>query len=98
MKFFTIGYGGRAPHDFLALLTNTECAAIVDVRLRPDKATMGSYIRARTADKGIEKLLGEQGISYHPVLELGNVFLELRTGGRPIASCSASRVICCRPP
>jgi uncharacterized protein (DUF488 family) len=77
MKFFTIGYGGRAPHDFLALLDRYQVRAIVDVRLRPDRASMGSYSRARSADKGLEKLLSDRGISYHPILELGNLFLEL---------------------
>ena len=77
MKFYTIGYGGRAPHDFLAMLIEHGVRAIVDVRLRPDKASMGSYSRARSADKGLEKLLADQGISYHPILELGNLFLEL---------------------
>ena len=38
---------------------------------------MGSYVRARSADKGLEKLLSDQGISYHPILELGNLFMEL---------------------
>ena len=38
---------------------------------------MGAYTRARTPDKGIEKLLADRGISYHPILELGNMFLEL---------------------
>lgn len=77
MTFYTIGYGGRSPHDFLALLIEHGVRAVVDVRLRPDKASMGSFSRARTADKGLEKLLADQGISYHPILELGNLFLEL---------------------
>ncbi len=82
MRFYTIGYGGRAPHDFLALLVEHDVRAIVDVRLRPDRASMGSYCRARSADKGVEKLLADQGISYHPILELGNLFLE-RADWRP---------------
>jgi uncharacterized protein (DUF488 family) len=77
MKIYTIGYGGRAPRDFLALLTHHGVRAIVDVRIRPDRASMGSYVRARSAEKGVERLLADRGISYHPILELGNPFLEL---------------------
>jgi hypothetical protein len=32
------------------------------------------YTQARTADKGIQRLLSQCGISYHPILELGNLF------------------------
>jgi uncharacterized protein (DUF488 family) len=76
MTFYTIGYGGRSPGDFLALLRQHQVRAIVDVRLRPDKASMGAYVRARSADKGLEKLLADEGIMYRPILELGNLFLE----------------------
>jgi uncharacterized protein (DUF488 family) len=76
MKFYTIGYGGRAPQDFLALLVQHGVRSVADVRLRPDRAAMGSFVRARSADKGLEKLLSQQGISYHPILELGNLFME----------------------
>ena len=75
MHFFTIGYGGRSPTDFLALLVNAGVKTLVDVRLRPDKASMGSYAKARTPDKGIEALLAAKGIGYVSLPELGNVFL-----------------------
>jgi uncharacterized protein (DUF488 family) len=75
MHFFTIGYGGRPPSDFISLLTETGVKTIVDVRLRPDKASMGSYAKARTSDKGIAALLAANGIGYVSLLELGNVFL-----------------------
>lgn len=75
MHFFTIGYGGRSPTEFLSLLTNAGVKTLVDVRLRPDKASMGSYAKARTADKGIEALLSQKGIGYLSLPELGNVFL-----------------------
>jgi len=44
---------------------------------------MGAYTRARTHDKGIERLLAGQGISYHPILELGNVFFDLEDWRAP---------------
>jgi uncharacterized protein (DUF488 family) len=75
MHFFTIGYGGRAPSEFLTLLTDAGIKTLVDVRLRPDKASMGSYAKAKTPDKGIETLLSQKDISYLSLPELGNVFL-----------------------
>lgn len=75
MKFFTIGYGGRNPSDFIAMLKNAEVKTLVDVRLRPDKASLGSYAKAKTPDKGIEALLAKEGIGYISLPELGNVFL-----------------------
>lgn len=76
MKLYTIGYGGRKPEEFLGLLKRKDVKALVDVRLRPDHASMGSYVRAKSPDKGIQKLLGTVGIEYLSLVELGNVFLE----------------------
>ena len=76
MKLQTIGYGGRTPQDFVAVLKGAGVRLVADVRLRPDKAAMGAYVRAKTPDRGIERLLGEAGIGYVSLLELGNVFLE----------------------
>ncbi len=76
MKFYTIGYGGRKPQEFLDLLKQKDVKVVSDVRLRPDHANMGSFARAKSQDKGIQKLLATVGIDYISVLELGNVFLE----------------------
>ena len=75
MQIYTIGYGGRRPDELLSLLTARGIRAIVDVRLRPDRSAMGIFAMAKTADKGIERVLREAGIGYQSLVELGNSFL-----------------------
>lgn len=74
-EVFTIGYGGRNPGELIQLLVDRGIRDVVDVRLRPDRAAMGIWARARTPDKGIEAVLARAGLRYHLFLELGNVFL-----------------------
>ena len=76
MKLFTIGYGGRMPDDLITRLTAAVVRTVADVRLRPDRASMGVYVKAKTPDKGIERLFTAAGIGYRSLPELGNVFLE----------------------
>lgn len=77
MKFYTIGYGGRVPAEFASLLVLRGVRSVADVRIHPERASMGAYVKARSADKGIEKLLGDRGIVYRSILELGNLFRDL---------------------
>jgi uncharacterized protein (DUF488 family) len=73
---FTVGYGGRVPNEFGKLLASNKVKTVVDVRIRPDKAAMGSFAKAREAGKGIAGLLARSEIGYVSLPELGNLFLD----------------------
>ncbi len=62
---FTVGYGGRVPDNLVALLKAHGIATIADVRLHPQKAMMGAYVKAKTPDKGIGRRLAN-GYSLSP--------------------------------
>jgi uncharacterized protein (DUF488 family) len=76
MRAFTIGYGGRKPDDFTKLLTGNGVKVLVDVRLRPDRASMGVFAKAKEPNKGIAGLLDGAGVRYVSLPELGNLFLD----------------------
>ena len=75
MRLYTIGYGGRGPAELTDLLARNGVRQVVDVRLRPEKASMGCWTKAKTTDKGIERVLSKVGIGYRSLIELGNPFL-----------------------
>ena len=73
---YTVGYGGRQPSDFLDVLEQHGIETVVDVRLRPDRTRLRSFVRANEISKGIERLLGERRIAYVSLVELGNPFMD----------------------
>lgn len=76
MHVYTVGYGGRKPADFLTLLQSAGVVTVADVRLRPDRASLGCYTLTRKPDTGIVALLGSVGIGYISLPELGNLYLD----------------------
>ena len=76
VKVYTIGYGGRSPGEFIGSLKHNGVVAVVDIRLRPDRSSMGTYAKAKDPGKGIGGLLSRAGIRYFSVVELGNLFLD----------------------
>jgi len=73
---YTLGYGGRSKEEVPALLRSAGVKAVVDVRLRPDRASMGIFAKAKTPDKGLEHWLREAGFEYFSLVELGNIFVD----------------------
>jgi len=64
----------------ISILKEQHIEAVVDVRLWPHRASMGSYVLGKSPKKGIQHLLAKEGIHYHSLVELGNVFLHSRIG------------------
>ncbi len=69
---YTIGYGGRSRESFLEPLREHAIEVVVDVRMTPQRASMGMFVKAKSSAKGIEKTLAEAGITYQWFEELGN--------------------------
>lgn len=79
---YSIGYGGRNKEQFFDPLKVNGVKTVVDCRLRPNRASMGMYVRAKDPQRGIERLLREGGIAYASYAsELGNPFFEERDPG-----------------
>ena len=77
MKLYTVGYGGRKPDEFIALLKIYDVEIIVDVRLQPERAFMGVYAKSKDPHKGIQGLLEKAGIQYIWIAELGNMLRDI---------------------
>src|SRR5712691_2370229 len=50
-KFFTIGYGGLDPEQLISVLKEHHIEAVVDVRLWPQRASMGSYVLGKSPQR-----------------------------------------------
>jgi uncharacterized protein (DUF488 family) len=77
MRLFTIGYGELGPSVLVSALKERSVQFVVDIRIWPIRASMGSYVVSKSPDKGIQGLLGREGIAYFSFLELGNPYREL---------------------
>jgi uncharacterized protein (DUF488 family) len=83
MRVVTIGYGGRRPEDLVEILGLHGVRTVVDVRLRPERASLGAFARAASPERGIERRLREAGIAYVSRIELGNLFREREAWREP---------------
>lgn len=70
---YTIGYGGRHPQHFIAMLTQHSIELVCDVRAEPRRAYRGIYTFNPEKGRGpLPQLLAEAGIAYRWFPELGN--------------------------
>ena len=65
----------RTSSHFLPI-TETRDSGRRHVRLRPDRASMGSFVLAKDNAKGIAKTVADAKLKYLSATELGNIFLE----------------------
>lgn len=70
---YTVGYGGRHPEHFLAILTHNAITLVCDVRAEPRRAYRGIYTFNPEKNSGpLPRLLTQAGIGYQWFPELGN--------------------------
>lgn len=70
---YTIGYGGRHPQHFVALLTQHSIELVCDVRAEPRRAYRGIYTFNPEKGRGpLPQLLAQAGIDYRWFPALGN--------------------------
>src|SRR5262245_53960521 len=70
---YTIGYGGRHPQHFLAMLTQHRIELVCDVRAEPRRAYRGIYTFNPEKGRGpLPHLLAQADIQYRWFPELGN--------------------------
>src|SRR3569833_921643 len=77
MRVFTIGYGGLEPSVLLSALKEWSVRSVVDIRIWPIRASMGSYMLSKSPEKVIRGLLARDGIGYFSFLELGTPYREM---------------------
>ena len=71
------GSNGIIADEFIALLKKHNVEIIVDVRLKPERAFMGVYVKSKDPHKGIQGLLEKASIQYIWIAELGNMFRDI---------------------
>ena len=70
---YTIGYGGRHPQHFVAMLTQHSIELVCDVRAEPRRAYRGIYTFNPEKGRGpLPQLLAQAGMQYRWFAELGN--------------------------
>ena len=70
---YTIGYGGRHPQHFVAMLAQHDIQLVCDVRAEPRRAYRGIYTFNPEKSHGpLPRLLAQSGIDYRWFPELGN--------------------------
>ena len=94
MRFFTIGYGGRAPHDFLALLDQHQVARLSMSGFGP---TAPAWVHIPGPDRRTRGWRSSLPTVESPTIRSwswATSSWNWKTGGRPIASCFSTAVTC----